>query len=135
MKSKTKKIIIVAALLLVVANFANAGLVNCGLRTADGGITEHCQIGDLFNLVIMVVNYLLGFATMVAVVYVLWGGFQMVISPANPDKVKDGKTTLINAITGLAITLGAYLLINIGIQLLVGEDVSLSNFFDLWNTD
>lgn len=48
-----------------------------------------------------------------AVVMVLYGGFQFILSQAEPDKVKGARGTIINAIIGLIITMSAVAIVNL----------------------
>jgi hypothetical protein len=127
MKSKIKKITILALLLIFAADFANAGLVNCGTR---GG--EACKLGDLVNMVVVLINFLLGFAGLIAIAYIFMGGARYVLASASPDQAKAAKDTIVNAITGFVLTMGAYLILNIGIRLLMGDGASVENLFQFW---
>jgi hypothetical protein len=69
-----------------------------GLGT-DSGLEE--TIGNIINIVI-------GFLGIVAVVIVLLGGFKWMTAGGNDEKVAEAKKLLIAGVIGLAIVLSAY---------------------------
>jgi type IV secretory pathway VirB2 component (pilin) len=50
-----------------------------------------------------ILGYLIGLLYFVAVVFALYGGFQILTAAWDEEKVKKGKTTLINAVIGLVV--------------------------------
>jgi hypothetical protein len=87
-------------------------LVGSG-RMASNPVTGACElVGKLqwsdWNLIALaLLDMALRLAGLVAVVFVLWGGIQYVLSQGEPDKTKDAQQTIINALVGLAIALVA----------------------------
>ena len=65
--------------------------------------------GDVFP----VISLIIGIAS---VLYVVYAGIQYILSAGNPDKVKLARATLINAIIGIIIVVGAYFFIKIAIS-------------------
>lgn len=55
---------------------------------------------------------------LVAVVFVIYGGFQYLTSTGEPDKAKNARTTIINALVGMMIAIFATAIVN-----LVGRNV------------
>lgn len=49
------------------------------------------------------VNFLMTFLYLIAVLYALWGGFQILTAGGDDDKVSKGKTILIQGATGLFV--------------------------------
>jgi hypothetical protein len=66
------------------------------------GITN---INDVWLIVAAVIEILLRVAGLAAVVLVIWGGVQYMISQGEPDKTGKAKDTILNAIIGLAIAI------------------------------
>ncbi len=56
-------------------------------------------------IVVRIINILLFLAASIAVLFIILGGFMMVTSAGNEDRVKQGKKTLIYAVAGLIVTL------------------------------
>jgi hypothetical protein len=64
-------------------------------------------MGDIWLILLALIEILLRVAVFVAIAYVLLGGFKYITSRANPDKVSTAKTTVIDALIGLVIAVAA----------------------------
>ncbi len=58
---------------------------------------------DIYATITNLVAYLLGFLALIAVIFAIYGGFQILTAGWDDGKVKKWKTTLINAILGLFV--------------------------------
>lgn len=99
------------AMSFVFAAAAYAGFLgNSGLLPvcADSKYRPEAIIFLIFN----VVKFLWGFTGTVALVMLVVGGFSMLLAGGDPQKVKSGITTIRNAIIGIVIVLGSWLIIN-----------------------
>jgi len=67
--------------------------------------------GSPFDIVVKIalniIDIALRLAGIVAVGFVIWGGFQYVISQGEPEKAKKALRTILNAVIGLVITMVA----------------------------
>jgi hypothetical protein len=106
MKSKINRIIIFSLALLLSAMPAFADLVFCGQKNGTP-----CKFSDLVKLIYTGVNYLIGLAGLVAILYIVFGGMQMLLSAGNQAKVTEAKSTITYAITGLILVMLSYLII------------------------
>jgi len=70
------------------------------------------EIGIFVRVAINVANYLFGVIGAIALVMFIYGGFTLILSQGNPEKVKKGFEVLGAAVTGLVIAFSAYMLIN-----------------------
>lgn len=61
----------------------------------------------------------LGFVTIIAVLYVIWAGFQILTAGGDEDKVKKGRTTIIQVVIGIVVMWLAYTLVTLVIGSLV----------------
>lgn len=91
-----------------------AGLVPC--TGAD------CNICHLVQLLVNIGQLLLGIVGSVALAMFLYGAFWWIISVGEADRVKKGKTIILNAIYGIFLTFGAYMIITFAIGLLTGTN-------------
>jgi len=78
---------------------------NNGFTTA-----EKCQpvingLNDIWKIVAAVLDILLRVASIVAIIFVLYGGVVYIISQGSPDKTKQALQTIINSLVGLVITI------------------------------
>lgn len=66
--------------------------------TGDNGTS-----GDFITTLDTMLGYVIGLLYFIAVALALYGGFQILTAAGDEDKVKGGKTTLINAVIGLIV--------------------------------
>ncbi len=64
--------------------------------------------GSLTDLINRILGYVLVIAGLVAVIYLILGGFKYLTSGGNPKAVEEAKSTLIYAIVGLIIVAAAF---------------------------
>lgn len=74
------------------------------------GVAGALSINDL---VVRIINVLLAIAAIVAVLFIVIGGFRYITSAGNEDQAKKGRHTVVNALIGLAIVILAYALVSI----------------------
>lgn len=60
-----------------------------------------------------VINWILGFIALVAVLMIIYGGVQYLTSAGNADTAKKGKDTITRAVMGLVIAGLAYAIVNL----------------------
>ena len=102
-------IAIVASLTLPFATFADLPAPGCG--TLNG---VNCNIGSSpTNLIITVINILLGIAFLVAVLFLIIGGFRYIFSAGNEEAAEKGRHTVVNALIGIAIIILSYVIVQI----------------------
>lgn len=87
-------------------------------RTASGD--EQCVIktpGEIENFVtqiaLNVIEIILVLVGYVAAFFILFGGFQFLTGGSNPGQIEKARRTMLNAVIGLAISLGAVGIVNL----------------------
>lgn len=107
-----------AFLPLVTATNAHAagtifGTTNCtdlnGVRCTDTSIT---------GLIKTVINWALALSGIVAILFLIIGGFQYITSAGNEEAAEKGKATAINAVIGIIVIILAYVIVNLVANLL-----------------
>lgn len=73
------------------------------------GLTD---INDIWLIVAAIIEILLRIAGLAAVILVVYGGVQLMTSQGEPDKAQRARTTIVNALTGLAIAILAAGIVN-----------------------
>src|SRR3989344_5599784 len=58
---------------------------------------------DLRTIIFTIINVILGFLSIVAVLIILWGGFKWMTAGGNEEKVEEAKKMIIAGIVGLAV--------------------------------
>lgn len=59
-------------------------------------------------IIATVIQILLGFVGAATLLVFIWGGFNMIFSGGEPEKVNKGRSTLVWAVIGLAVILSSY---------------------------
>jgi len=114
MKKITAVISTAAGLFAALPVFAQLGTtVNTGLAysTIVGWGTQ-----DLRTTIMLVINIIMGFLGIIAVIIILTGGFKWMTAGGNEEKVAEAKKLIIAGIVGLAIIFGAYAIASFVIQ-------------------
>ena len=95
----TKKLIIVTAIC-----FLLSPLLICAAELVN-------PLGDVHTpskLIGNVISSLLLFLGALATLMFIYGGFTLILSGGNPERIKKGQTTIVWAIIGLAVVLSSY---------------------------
>lgn len=86
-----------------------------------GGSGEKgCTVCDFFVLAKGVLVFLIEFTLALAVLFIVYGAFVIMLSSGNPEKAKEGRTMITRAVTGVAIALAAWLIIGTIMNVLGG---------------
>jgi hypothetical protein len=88
--------------------------------------TECWDITVFVEVLLQMVNYLFGIIGALALGAFVYGGFVLILSQGNPDKVKQGTGAMINAVIGIAIAFSGYVLVSY-----LGEVLHLKEAFKL----
>ncbi len=109
-------------------NIKNLGLIFANICTSsrpDAGADPCvcrgqglCTVDNILQVVVNVSYLILALSGSAALIAIVYGGLEWVISAGNPDRVKRGKDALSGAAIGLAIVFGAYVAINLLISVL-----------------
>ena len=65
------------------------------------------------TLIIQVLNIMLGVAFMIAVLFLVIGGFRYIFSAGNEETAEKGRKTVINALIGIAIIILSFVIVQI----------------------
>ena len=113
-----RKTLVAAALSLAVA--AVAVVMPIALPSASAQFTKGLEAArtqemstkPIGTTIGEVVNIFLYFVGAVAVIVVIWGGFQYVTSAGDSNKVKTAKSTIMYAVIGVAVALLSYAIVD-----------------------
>ena len=73
----------------------------------------NCTTTSVNGLIKTVINWLLGIAFGVAVLFLIIGGFWYITSAGNEETSEKGRKTAINAIIGIVIIILSYVIVNV----------------------
>ncbi|MDP5039119.1 MAG: pilin [Candidatus Gracilibacteria bacterium] len=68
--------------------------------------------GDFITTITNIISYLVGLVFLIAIVYGIYAGFQILVSGGDDGKVKEGKKTMIYVVIGLTILLISSVIVN-----------------------
>jgi amino acid transporter len=75
---------------------------------------------DLGTLLGNVINWVLGFAALVAVLFIIYGGILYISSSGNEGRVENAKKTITNAVLGLIVIILSFFIVNFVIATVKG---------------
>lgn len=123
--------IAIFAILTAPALAAGTGIwedTGCAADSTSGGPTSPCDFCDALIVVRNVTVMLTWFSTIAATLMIVVGALMMMLAAGSEERFAKGKTTILNAVIGMAIALTAWLFVNVVLQFLSGNP-------DLpWNT-
>ena len=79
----------------------------------DSSTGLNCTPTSINGFIRIVINWLLGIAFGIAVLFLIIGGFWFITSAGNEETAEKGKSTAINAIIGIIIIILSYVIINV----------------------
>lgn len=106
---KYLKVILIILFLPLLAQAAPAPGFLDSLSCMESG---NCQLADVAAGFISLIRLLLGAMGAVALLYFVVGGFQLMTSQGNQERVRNGQRTMINTVFALVIAFTSYLLLN-----------------------
>ena len=92
-------------------------LVPCGTSS-----THPCTLCDIFVLLRNVINLFLTLIIFIAPILIIFGGIMLLTSAGRPEGISYGKRIITNAIIGIVLAFGAWVIINTVMVALVGEN-------------
>jgi len=76
---------------------------------------------DFKTIISRVLTLFLGFAGLIAMSYIIVGGYRIASAAGNEDAAKNGRKTLTNAIIGLVIIIMSYVIVSVVINAAFGK--------------
>lgn len=110
-----KSLYAIAWVTLTALNQANAA-IDPGTVTNDGIVTD----GTVDTVIQWYVANILGFLYLVAVLYWLWGWFNILTAGWDEDKVKTWKTVIINALIWIVVIFLVGTIVELLIKTIIG---------------
>jgi hypothetical protein len=93
-----------SALLLIPG--VSLAAVEGSITPIDGGVWTVAAILE------RVTNWVLGFTGLVAIMFLVYGGLQYIISAGNKDKAEAAKKTILYAVIGLVVVALSYVIVS-----------------------
>lgn len=74
------------------------------------------DVSKVQNFMVNIIEILVTLAGILAALFFVWGGVGYITSSGNPEHLEKSKKTIFYSAIGLAVSLGAYVLVNIVTQ-------------------
>lgn len=113
---KIVSIISSTAILLIASTSASFALDVGGILGGLGGTT-----GELDDLIVKILNWLIGLGGLVCVVMIIVSGYTYMTAGGDEQKVSSAQKSLMNAIIGLVICFVAVMLVNFVLKTFLGQ--------------
>ncbi len=114
--------IIAMALMLVLPAVSYAQLPNLNCSDLQGVNCNQTQ--TVSGLIKLVINWMLALAGLIAVLFLIVGGFWYITSAGNEEQAEKGKGTVINAIIGIVIIVLSWVIVNVVSRLVSSNSAS-----------
>ncbi|MBU1146373.1 pilin [Patescibacteria group bacterium] len=103
------------------------------------GMAGHpiCGFNDFILLGVNLTKMILGLVGSLALLFFIYGGVMFLLAGGKSEMIEKGKKIITNAVIGVAIVLGAWIIVNFAIAALTGTPVSNVKIFgtqDWWRT-
>lgn len=95
------------------------------LKLPAGGVTAAgpaFEIANLGNIISIILPYVFILSGLILFVFLIFGGFQLLLSAGNPESVKSGQGKITSALIGFIIIFVAYWLVEI-LQIVFGISI------------
>ncbi len=90
------------------------------IKTAfPSGRAQGDGVDDVGSLVKTILEWALYLAGIIAIVFIIIGGFYYITAAGNDSRAADGRKTLVNALIGLVLVVLAYLIVQIVYRFIV----------------
>jgi hypothetical protein len=127
MNNIKKNVIISLAIIVVFVSFAL--IANAQVEPIVSGPAQSndpLTITALIELAVRVAKFIWGISGSVALIFFMYGGFTWLTSAGSPERVTQGKTIFKNAIIGLLLIFGSWVIINFAFMALLGKEKAAS---------
>ncbi len=127
-KSKKGKAALLGGICLAVFLFLLASPAAHALEVGISEVGEEIQLGgtDIRIVIARIIRIALGFLGVMALLIVLWGGFQWMTAGGEEEKIASAKKTLINGAIGLALILSAFAITQFILNALIAATTGVS---------
>lgn len=84
---------------------------DCNIKMPSGGSDE--LGGFIWKIALNIIEMVLVIVVYIAVGFILYGGFMFMTGGSNPSSVEKARKTILNAVIGLVIAMGAIAIVNL----------------------
>lgn len=121
-----KGVMVATALIAVVSLAGNVNAENAGSNCPEGSLRQtysksisecniaenHAGSNDLMKTINTIIDVVLGILGILAVAYIIYGGFMFTTAAGDPAKTKKARETIMYGVIGLVVALLAFAIVN-----------------------
>ena len=89
--------------------------------------TGRCQVTDILQILVNIMTFIIGITGSVFLLMFIWGGVTWILSGGNPNRLQVGLDTIRDAIIGLLIVFGSYIIVNAVLSLIYSGTLTSNN--------
>ncbi len=97
----------------LVPQSSEAQLIDTFVDDCPENTGVRCDEGDLGEIFVLIINWALGIAFLIAVIMLIYGGFRYILSAGNEEGAKTGRTAIFNSLIGIVIIVLSYVVVQI----------------------
>lgn len=97
-----------------------AQLIDQFAENCPEGTGVRCNEGNIGDIFVTIINWALAIAFILAVIFLIYGGFRYILSGGNEESAKAGRTAIFNALVGIVIVVLSYVIVQIVYQFVSG---------------
>jgi hypothetical protein len=113
-----KKLVAILSLCLMLAPVL---ALAAGFTIPDAGNTGLPNQNNATSLIMYIINIVLGISGLIAVLFLLIGGFRYITSAGNEEVAEQAKKIIINAIIGIVIIILSFVIVRVIAQALINQ--------------
>jgi ABC-type transport system involved in Fe-S cluster assembly fused permease/ATPase subunit len=113
--------IAIMPMVAVVPQMGQAQLINEVVDDCPEETGIRCEESSLADIFVLVINWALGIAFIIAVIMLIYGGFRYILSAGNEEGAKTGRTAIFNALIGIVIIVLSYIVVQIVYRFISGN--------------
>ncbi|QQS22851.1 hypothetical protein IPM19_04480 [bacterium] len=108
-------------LLMMAPQVGHAQLVDDFVDDCPEETGIRCNEGGLAEIFVTVINWALAIAFILAVIFLIYGGFRYILAGGNEEGAKAGRTAIFNALIGVVIIVLSYVIVQIVYRFVSGD--------------
>lgn len=107
--------------MVTVPQVSQAQLIDDFVEDCPEETGVRCNEGGLAEIFVTVINWALAIAFILAVIFLIYGGFRYILAGGNEESAKAGRTAIFNALIGVVIVVLSYVIVQIVYRFVSGD--------------
>lgn len=113
--------VVLMPFVMFVPKVGQAQLIDQFVNNCPQGTGVRCNEGGLGQIFVTVINWALAIGFILAVIFLIYGGFLYILAGGNEESAKKGRTAIFNALIGVVIIVLSYVIVQIVYRFVSGS--------------